>query len=86
LVGEAETHSCCKLEENKLVGAGLIVAKTVATAEEQAGVPGFITCKVKVLVPEEAQLSWCGPTELGVPPAQPSQVQLKVAPAAEVPV
>ena len=51
-----------------------------------AGALLFCTVSVKVFVPELLQLKLCGPCVVGLPPAQPSQFQVYVAPAEATPV
>ena len=85
LVVEGSTQTTA-LETLKLaLGVGFTVTKTVVIGEVQMGEPGLTTCKVMVFTPVAFQLTVWGPCPVGLPPLQPSQFQLKVAPAKAVP-
>lgn len=71
---------------NGLVGVGLTVTRTVNMGAVQVGAPAFATVSVRVLVPTEFQETLCGPCPTGLPPAHPSQFQVKTGPGSETPV
>lgn len=71
---------------NKLVGVSFTVTVTLVNGEVHAGLPGFTTIKEIVFTPVLPQLIVCGPAPTGLPPLQPSHIQLYVAPPTAAPV
>jgi hypothetical protein len=83
---EGFTQTILGTVEKLLVGVGFTVTKTVCAAEAHAGVPLLIILKVRVLTPEEAQLTRWGPAPVSEAGEQPAQFQINCAPIFAVPV
>jgi hypothetical protein len=72
--GVTQTELALKLK--LLVGVGFTVTIAALTVDTQVGAPALATVKVIVLTPALFQESIAGPVPEGLPPIQPSQVQV----------
>jgi hypothetical protein len=75
---EGSAHIVDKEGLKLAFGVELTVTSIVEIGEVQAGVPAFTNCSVTVLTPVVFHDKEWGPCPTGVPPAHPSQFQVKV--------